>query len=211
MKHILYKITRSDGQQYIGTTIDYRLKNRMSQHKLSDRFKDYDFEYEILLESDDRLVIQMTEENAINEYDTFNNGLNSTKGGKGYGHNSSLFTTFGYKFDDQSRQKMSLAAKERAKREGFEVRSNRTKKFYSDNPEVREKMSKNRRGKKGPFKLNDDDIKLLKEQYSTFNHPDIGKKAKNGRTLTKQRLFANFIAQFFNVTSCAVYVYVKDL
>jgi hypothetical protein len=211
MKHILYKITRSDGQKYIGITIDYRLKNRMSQHKISDKFKGYDFEYEILLESDDRSVIEIAEEKAIDEYDTFNNGLNSTKSGKGYGHNSSSFTTFGYKFDDESRQKMSLAAKGRAKREGFEIRSNRSKKFYNDNPEVREKISKNRRGKKAAFKLNDNDIALLIEQYTTFDHPDIGKKSKNGRILTKQRVFSNVIARFFNVTPVAIYGYVKDL
>ena len=72
-------------------------------------------------------ILKEREEYWINSLDTFNNGLNESPSGKGCGHNSPNFTTLGYKFSDEQRKKMSESAKKRAKREGFDIRSKRSK------------------------------------------------------------------------------------
>jgi hypothetical protein len=211
MKHILYCITRDDGQKYVGITIDYRIKNRMACHALSDRFKGHSFTYEIVLESENRKDVEDAEEKLIIELDTFHNGLNSTLGGKGYGHNSPNFSTFGYKFNDESKKKMSQSAKDRAKREGFDARSNRSKEFFAKDPSIKEKMSAAKKGKKSWSKISDDDIQKIISGYHEFNDDMIGLKSKNGRVLTKSRLYARHMSKQFPVCENMIYSYVKDL
>lgn len=202
MKHLVYKITRDDDQVYIGITIDYRLKNRMSVHKGSERFKNHDFEYEILFESEDRSTIYEKEEYYINLYDSFKNGLNKTKGGKGYGHNSKNFTTFGYKFNEKSKKKMSISAKERAKREGIK-RSELMKRVHGT-PEARKKNSESHKGIISHYKLSEEEIAEIRNIFSNYKNELIGTKAKNGRVLTKERLLAKEIHKNYNVSPAAI-------
>lgn len=211
MKHILYCITRDDGQKYVGITIDYRIKNRMACHALSERFKDHLFTYEILFESENRKDVEVAEEEYIIKLDTFNNGLNSTLGGKGYGHNSPNFSTFGYKFSEEAKKKMSKSAKDRAEREGFGVRSNRSKEFFTKDPSVKERISRSKKGKKSWTKISDEDIQEIISGYSDFVDDRIGLKSKNGRMLTKSRLYAKCMAKKFPICENMIYVYVKDL
>lgn len=202
MMHILYLITRDDDQKYIGITIDYRLKNRMAQHKISPRFQMHSFVYDILLQDTSREIIENAEIDAIQKYDTFRNGLNSTIGGKGYNHNSLKFNTIGYKFSDASKARMSKAAKERALREGFDVRSKRSKSIWSDS-DRRKKMSDIRKGKVSHFKLTVDDKVSIKNQFSKFTFDPI--KSRNGQLLTRLRAFANEKSKQFNVTPQTIY------
>jgi len=106
MRYIVYILTRDDGKQYIGTTIDYRYKNRMCQHRCSKRFDGHSFTHNVLVESKDVSEVLRREAELIHQYNTmFPAGLNLTWSGKGKHHNSSKFTTRGYKFSDESRKK----------------------------------------------------------------------------------------------------------
>ena len=77
--YLVYKIIRDDGKLYIGTTIKDRLKNRISQHKGTERFRGHTFTLEILEESTSKEYIDMKEVHYINVFDTINSGLNKSK------------------------------------------------------------------------------------------------------------------------------------
>lgn len=213
MKHILYLITRDDGQRYVGITIDYRVRLRMNEHRASDRFKGYNFTYQILKEDEDRAVIERAETEAVAYYDTFNNGLNGSPGGKGWGHNSPKFNTLGYKYSDESKAKMSLKAKERYRREGHAARSAMIKKAYANNPELRKTLSEKRKGVVQPHmrKLTDEQLESIKQGYESFDHPLIGVKSANGKLHTKLRLYAKHCAEIYPACNNAIYGHLKEM
>lgn len=163
---VVYLLKRkSDSEPYVGITLKRRLKQRMGYHKRSKRFRGIGFDYEILEESTDRSYIEKQEEYWIQELDTYNNGLNDSPSGKGWGHNSPNFTTLGFVFSDESRKKMSESAKKRAAEEGFEIRSQRSKSNW-DNPEYVEKQKDVRKGKRlGPLKISDEQVNNIRDHY----------------------------------------------
>ena len=117
MEYIIYKLTRDDGMRYIGTTTSLRFKNRMSQHRTTERFRNRTFEWEILVQSSDKAILHK-EKDYITEYNTLSpHGLNKTWSGKGSGHDSPKFTTSGYQYSDESRKNMSESAKRRCQRD----------------------------------------------------------------------------------------------
>lgn len=125
---VVYKIIREDMQEYIGTALN--IKNRMSQHKGSDRFSEYGIlDYEILYEGDyyECLVL---EPYFINEYDTYTNGLNESIDGKG-NHLSSKFTTLGLKYSEESKRKIAEAHKHRMNYASGWNHEEATKKMWS--------------------------------------------------------------------------------
>lgn len=137
----------------------------MADHRRSKRFKNSDFSIEILMESTDRTKIELAETQYILQYNTYDNGLNSTKCGKGYGHDSPKFTTVGYVFPDESRKKMSESAKLRCKRDGFDKMSERSKTNW-DNPEYRKSQEGKRKGKRlHPPKLSDEVVEEIRRRY----------------------------------------------
>lgn len=137
----------------------------MGDHKRSKRFRGIGFDYEILEESNDRSYIEKQEEYWIQKLDTYNNGLNESPSGKGWGHNSPNFTTLGFIYSDESRKKMSESAKKRAKKEGFEVRSQRSKDNYKD-PEYMAKQVAVKKGKRlRPPKLSDEQVYGIRKHY----------------------------------------------
>jgi len=146
------------------------MKQRFGDHKRSKRFKDCGFDYQILEESADRSYIERQEEHYINKYDTYQNGLNESPQGKGWGHNSSNFTTLGYVFSDESRQKMSLAAKKRAQREDPRLRSTRSKNNWL-NPVYAKKQSDARKEKRlRPLKVSDENVAEIRALYEQEKH-----------------------------------------
>tara|TARA_R110000782_G_scaffold33221_10_gene80389 strand:- start:743 stop:1360 length:618 start_codon:yes stop_codon:yes gene_type:complete len=140
----------------------------MAGHKRSDIFKDDAFVMTILFESSDRSAVELMEEKYIEEYDTFNSGLNETKSGKGFGHNSPKFTTLGFEYSDESKSRMSSSAKERAIREGSEIRSEISRKGWENGGEAyRKHQSDIRKGKRlCPVKLSDDSVDIIRERFS---------------------------------------------
>lgn len=183
----------------------------MGDHKRSARFKDDSFNIELLEESSDRNYICEKEEYYIKLYDTFNNGLNDTISGKGYGHSSKKFTTFGYIFSEESRVKMSTSAKDRCVRDK-DLMSTRSKKLWLDK-EYLEKQSGKRQGKRlRPPKLSDEQVVLIRQMYEKEKEYCILEiKAYNIRAeklglfkKTPAGFFANKYKDEFNVTNVTI-------
>lgn len=110
----VYKITRSDGQEYIGITVD--LNKRVKEHTRSSRFASGISKVEVLFESIKYEDCQNLESAFIEKFDTFNNGLNLSPTGKGKGHRKgecNSFTTKGMTFSESAKEKMSKAHKSR--------------------------------------------------------------------------------------------------
>lgn len=165
--HLVYLLKRkSDKKQYVGITIQRQLRQRMGNHKRSVRFREDSFDVTILEESFDRKYIEEREEYWIDNLNTFTEGLNDTASGKGWGHNSPNFTTLGYIYSDESRKKMSDSAKERAVKEGFDVRSQRSKENFK-NPDYMAKQKAAKKGKRlRPPKLSDDMVLEIRDFYN---------------------------------------------
>lgn len=94
---VVYKITREDFKEYIGTSLNF--KNRLFQHRISERFSEYGIlDYEILYRGNYYNCLKL-EPYFIEKFDTFHSGLNNSIDGKG-NHLSPNFTTLGYKYTD---------------------------------------------------------------------------------------------------------------
>lgn len=138
------------------------MKQRMGDHKRSKRFRDDEFTIEILEKSTDREYINEREEYWIQKLDTYKNGLNESWSGKGYGHNSSNFTTQGYIFSEESRKKMSESAKKRCDSNKMREIS----KSQWDDPEIRKHHSEIRKGKRlRKPKISDEVVAEIRNHY----------------------------------------------
>lgn len=156
-KTYVYKITRNDGLEYVGITVDPN--KRFYNHKRSERFSEGIKGIQILKECDGYDEAQKFEEQFINQFDTYNNGLNKTKSGKGCGHNSPKFTTLGYKFSEGSKRKMS---ENHWTKLGFE--NGMKGKKHSE--EVKKKWSKLRKGVVwGPVSFDMRFVEKMREEY----------------------------------------------
>jgi hypothetical protein len=200
---------KSDSKPYVGITIKDRFEKRMAGHRISDNFEEDDFTVEILMESSDRELIESMEERYIEEYDSFNNGLNKTKSGKGYGHGSPKFTTLGYKYSDSSRKKMSESGKARAEREGFATRSARSKQGWENGgEELRKRQSEIRKGKRlRKTKLSDDQVSEIRKLYASEYHGlmvevEIVNKERHNKNPSWKKATPNSI---FSKKYCSVY------
>jgi predicted GIY-YIG superfamily endonuclease len=191
---LVYKITRSDGKIYIGTTIKDRLKNRLSQHKNSSRFKNYDFKFEILEESNCKDYIYKKEEYYIKHFDSYNNGLNESINGKG-NHLSDNFTTLNYTYSKESKLKMSISAQKRVERIGAPF----TNKKHTKKTKL--KLSKIRKGKIHSTKTSNKIYDELREKFE-MEKPFIEKyKSKNGKLISKERIFAKQVCKKYNLST----------
>lgn len=98
------------------------------------------------------------EESYINRYDTFHKGLNLTDKGKGRSE-TNKFSTFGYRFSEESKRKMSESQKNRKDRNRGFKHSEKTKKHWS----------KIRKGRIfGPVKINKE---MILSEWKKFNPP----------------------------------------
>ena len=183
----------------------------MGDHKRSLRFKGDGFNIEIL-EEGDRQYIETMEEYWINKLDSYHNGLNETACGKGSGHNAPRFTTLGYLYSDESRKKMSVSAKLRAAKEGFEARSNRSKANY-ENPEYLKKQQDSKRGKRlRPPKISDETVALMREHFEREKIHCIEEiKEYNSNAIkrgwsqkTPESHFASKYAETYNCSNVAI-------
>lgn len=193
--YVVYKITRDDGQQYIGTTYKDGISKRMKAHSKTNRFEDRMFVYHILEESDDFDCIGDAEEHYIELYDTYYNGLNESINGKG-NHLCHDFTTKDFKFSEESRKRMSESAKKRVERDGVPFRG------CNHTDEQRERWSEQRKGVLPPnTKL---DKSTVTQIISIFvSNPfieGVGETMKNGRKMSYVRAFSLKYGKEYNVT-----------
>lgn len=187
----------------------------MSVHQISERFKDDDFDVKILAEDSDRSKIEYLEEYYISYYDTYHNGLNKTKGGKGFGHNDPMFTTLGYTFTPEQRKNMSEAGKKRALREGFEVRSQRSKSVWQ-NEEYRRKQSEIKKNKRlRPPKISDEEVLQIRKRFHSMEdylNREAGRinkerhsKNPSWKKTNKERVFANKFHTEYGITNTSLH------
>lgn len=195
--YLVYKLTRSDGLVYIGSTTKKSYKNRMRSHKASKRMKGYTFTHEIVATCsnyEDNLII---EEDMIGKYDSYKNGLNLTFDGTGNNY-SKNFTTKGFKYSKESREKMSKAAKGR-------IPWNKGKKNCFSKETI-ERFSKVRKGVPGrPQKLTMEKVVAIKKLYSS--KPDIdnvGVIQRNGKPLSYDQAFSKWQCKTYDVSEVTI-------
>ena len=174
-------------------------------------------------------VAEILEEEMIKKYNSFYNGLNESINGKG-NHLSKKFNTLGFKFSEDSKQKMK---DNHWSKSGIE--SYWTGKNHSE--ETKEKISKSKSGiyyhkrkitieqineilncyKNNIINFKNEKDLLLKlvkkSQYNLienniFNLEDL--IAKNGKPITKSVLCSNYFAIKFNVTPIAIREIIKN-
>jgi len=220
-KSYVYKIIRNDGLEYIGITVNY--KARIKSHLKSSRFAIGIKEFKILKECDTYKEAEQLEEVYIQQFNTYKNGLNLTPTGKGL-NDTEKFNTYGHKYSEESKKKMSDSAKKRGLNTpiGFK-HSEDTKKHWSN-------VRKNK--VYGPIKLTREQWLELytefKEDKIQFESDYIAKfvkktqklnvthipfselKGGNGKPLTKETLYSNYYAEKFNVTPNAIRAVFKN-
>lgn len=208
-EHLVYLLTRkSDSKQYVGITMSRRIKQRMGDHKRSNRFKGDAFTVEILEKSFDREFIEKREEYWIEELGTYHNGLNESISGKGYGHNSKNFTTLGYRFTDKQRKKMSESAKNRVDRDKMRQISND---MWADE-KMRKHHSEIRKGKRlRKPKISDSDVLAVRERYkkeyeSIKKECDLINKERHAKNPSWKKtnpaqLFGNKYSEHYNLSN----------
>lgn len=191
--YVVYKIIRDDDKIYIGTTIKDRLKNRISQHKTTERFKNHKFTLEILEESTSKSYIDAKEEYYIKHFDSYNSGLNESIDGKG-NHLCNNFTTLGFKYSEKSRKKMSESAKARVARLGVPFKGKK------HTPETKKNWSKKRKGRLFQYRLPESVYKELREEFEKSKQKYVEYIAANGKLLTGERQFAHEVSQKYNIS-----------
>lgn len=159
----VYMITRTDGKQYIGATKD--LKKRMGMHKNHKRFSMGISSVEVLY-SGLYLECVMLEEHFIKRYNTFEDGLNETPHGKGKNGDCG-FSTFGFKYSDESKNRMKDSARKRAIRE---KENGIKRKGPTFTKEVLEKFSRDRKGKVSYSIMSLEDRKKFINRYLSWKN-----------------------------------------
>lgn len=197
MIYLIYKLVRTDGEIYIGTTSTKNLKQRMHHHGYSDRFENInDFKIEIIF-CGKHITCWDLEEFFIAEYDSFENGLNESKDGKG-NHLSSKFTTLGYKHSKET--KLKIGAKSKLKTPWNLGKTYKLKPGY-----------KQRKGKIQSKKISDDDVIFIRKSFITDDTIlNVGVVQKNGIKMTRERAFARKYAPKFNVSEQCIIKYLKN-
>lgn len=217
-KTIVYKITRVDGLEYVGITVNF--KSRMYNHKKSNRFSMGIQHIETLAECDTYEEAERLEEHFIEKYNTYKGGLNTTQDGKGL-NKDVKFNTLGFVFSDETRKKMSESAKKRGWH-GVKKHSEETKKYYS----------LIRRGKPNfkSQKITDEEIDLIVDSYNknsiVFDLDFIKKhvkasqreatnldniyqmSGKGGSPITPVTLYSYYYADMYNVTPVCIRGYI---
>lgn len=215
---VSYKLTREDGQEYIGITVN--INARLSQHKKHPRFSELKLvKYEILKTYDTYEEAQKDEPYLIEKYDTFYNGLNESIDGKG-NHLSPNFNTYGYKFTEEQRNNMKRSHWSR--KPGFIAEWQ-----YRPHSEITKKrISEGRTGQVVSYVLDLDTKLLIEDSYKNdtiqFSNDFIAKHVKvsqrdkldkldfselvspNGKPLNKLTLYAHYFADIYNVTTVAI-------
>lgn len=152
----------------------------------------------------------------VKKYDTFHNGLNKTTNGQGDGNFSGTFTTRGYVFTEEQRKRMSEAAKKRAKREGFDLRSKRSKAVWDKGgDEYRQRQSKVRKRRRlhSHLKLTDEQAWEIDSRYKDSlesltlecEQTNAERKRRGIIQTNTKRLFAHKVHVEYGVTPNTIY------
>lgn len=201
--HYVYLLTRSDGKLYVGICLTRRIRQRMNSHRVSKRFKEWSFDLRILEELVSRDEALERELYWISKLDTYNNGLNGTKSGSGYGHGSPDFTTLGFTFSEESKRKMSASRKAWLSSPEGRKQSSEVSKRKWENPEFREKQMAKRKNwsDKVAKKLTDQQALELIDRFKRIENTFTPFVAKNGKAMSPMRQAAEVFAKELNMTT----------
>lgn len=224
--HYTYIIVRDDGQKYVGVTNN--IQRRKSTHKLDDRFKGREFEMSVVFESESRDAAELKETELIEKMNTFRNGLNRTKSGRGHGHNSPHFSTLGRVFSEESKEKMKM--------NHWSKTGKYNPKGHRHSEEAKAKMSATRKGKpksnpKIPLEERHNMIEMWKaksleigankiqervhptqHQIATYENLMAGLlKKKNGGRFEVISMYAYHYAEKLNVTTSAIFNILRNV
>jgi group I intron endonuclease len=195
---IIYKaINEIDNKCYIGQTINfYKRKNEHKNCNDNSYFHNAirkhgwdNFKWDILCECSSKDELDEMEFHYIKQYDSYDNGYNMTLGGdKG---------TWGWVPTEETRKKMSEARK-RNFRNGY-IPWNKGK---SMSDELKQQLSKSRKGKVAWTKLNEKDVREILDLY--FNHQihidGVGNIMRNGVKMSYKRALSKLIHEEYGVT-----------
>lgn len=207
---IIYKLTRSDNKEYIGTTTQ-NLQKRLSVHKNSNRFKNKKIvNIEILYETDDIKELYDKEKYFIEKYNTFHNGLNKSINGRG-NHLSDKFTTLGFKYSIESKEKMKKSKinfnpywLKTCKRNKIPCRKN-----LRYNSKLTEKQVNEIKNNFKNYNFNKDiTIKYIKKsQINLYLNDQILTNnliLKNGKPISFQIIYSHEICKKYNVSNITI-------
>jgi len=210
-KSFVYMITREeDGKKYIGTTVN--LTKRIRDHKLTERFKGFQLQFEILNEFDNYHEALSFEEQMIEKHDTFYNGLNLSKNGRG-NHLCKTFNTYGLKHSEETKKKIGEKSIERkAWKAPLEKVKNMSSEEYKQYVN-KIKLSKEKLFEKRGFiqrKFKEDIIIEFIEGFKSFELQDEKMLfRKNGRHVTKERVYCEQFAKKTNLNPGYLYKILK--
>lgn len=219
MVAFVYMITRSDGLKYIGITTD--VGRRLREHRKTKRFESGISSCEVLAECLTYSEAENLEEEFILAHNTYVNGLNMTRTGKGKS-DTEKFNTYGHRYSDESRQKMS--DRHWSKRGGKSWNAGVTGAFSE---ETKKKWSVIRSGKcwgkravdpttakeiqdafeADSINFEPEFLKSLvkKSQASDIDNLQLDELiSSNGRPLTKIAIYSYYFANKYNVTPAAI-------
>jgi len=173
----------------------------MYDHSRSLRFKG-GFSIFILNSFLSRAEAEIHKAVCVEKFNTYNDGLNKTLGRKGY------------TYSDESKRKMKHSAKARAIREGFELRSKRSKLGWSrGGEEYKQHMSNIRKGKRlRKPKLSDEQVEEIKRDFeinrlaleTTLEGLIEQYRKYRWRMPTAISLYAKQTAQMWNVSKTTI-------
>jgi predicted GIY-YIG superfamily endonuclease len=210
----VYKVTRSDGLEYVGTTVN--LNKRISEHAKTKRFESGILKFEVLDQTEDYQHALSLEEEYISKFDTYKNGLNLTPNG-GKLDDDGKFNTFGMKFDETTKTKMqtNLWCKTGSYDRSGRKLSDQTK------SKIREKQI-GRCHVKDQRKITEENVQYIRKVYDndlvqfapdylrrfvtasqkpiveTLNFNEL--KSQNGKPITREKLYSEYFADLFKVS-----------
>jgi hypothetical protein len=189
----IYMFRNDNGLLYIG--FSYDVDKRITQHKKTHNI----VEVKTLYQTKELEHAYDMEEYFIECYDSFNNGLNKTKDGKGiYGK---MKSTTGFKFSEESKRKMSDSAKKRYK----EGRNNIKYRVFTDRE--RTKISDTQRGIVTYSKLNPKIILEVKRLYKL--RPLLKLDGNQNRYKSVSSLRANILSKIYDISITSLMDIVK--
>lgn len=195
--YCVYKITREDGLIYIGKTKLNRLKYRIKDHIKTNKFINYNIEYDVLFYHEDHSLIEDAETFYISIFNSHFKGLNKTKDGKAKNNNSYKFSTYGIKMSNETKNKIRQKSKlNKNNLYALEWRKNLS---LEDKKKFSEKLSKIRKGRIFFKKYNEEQIINFLKLYKQKPYIDYNIKSKNGKPMNYERIFCKTYSENFGI------------
>jgi predicted GIY-YIG superfamily endonuclease len=211
----VYKITRTDGLEYIGITIN--LNKRINEHLKTSRFDSGILKFEVLDQTEDYQHALKLEEEYITKFNTYENGLNLTPNGGKLGDDGK-FNTFGMKFSEDTKDKMcrnhwsktgsyNQSGRKLAEQTKSKIRDKQIGRCHAkDQRKITEEQARDivDAYNHDTLKFTSDYVRRFvttsqKPIVETLNFSEL--KSQNGKFITREKLYAEYFAELFNVST----------